>query len=182
MVNTGIPFFIFMFCPSQIKNYIITGLVSNFFNASSKRVKSSMQKRKHHKLSVRYKVSIKRCHGPHNMPNFSFFACKIMCAKLATKVIFYVGGGTYNLTSTTNDKFLRNFSWQFLFYSQTFCQKSLLRENRRRINFCILFWCLPLGSKLGFTSNNPTHYLLNYGPLAGLQLRSCIWSTFIKSS
>ena len=25
-----------MFCPSQIKNYIITGLVSNFFNASSK--------------------------------------------------------------------------------------------------------------------------------------------------
>ena len=38
-----------MFCLSQIKNYIITGLVSNFFYAPCKRVTSSLQKRNHHK-------------------------------------------------------------------------------------------------------------------------------------
>ena len=38
-----------MFCPSQIKNYIITGLVSNFFKAPCNRVTSSLQKRNHHK-------------------------------------------------------------------------------------------------------------------------------------
>ena len=41
-------FLIFAFCPTQIKSYIITGLVSNFFNAPCKRMTSSLQKRKHH--------------------------------------------------------------------------------------------------------------------------------------
>ena len=41
-------FLIFVFCPYQIKNYIITELVSNFFIAPCKRVTSSLQKRKHH--------------------------------------------------------------------------------------------------------------------------------------
>ena len=31
MVNTGIFFLIFVYCPSQIINYILTGLVSKFF-------------------------------------------------------------------------------------------------------------------------------------------------------
>ena len=39
-----------MFYPSQIKDYIVTGLVSNFFNAHCKKVTSSLQKRKHHKF------------------------------------------------------------------------------------------------------------------------------------
>ena len=34
--------------PSQIKSYIITGLVSNLFNAPCKMVTPSLQKRKHH--------------------------------------------------------------------------------------------------------------------------------------
>ena len=38
-----------MFCPSQIKYYIITGLVSNFFYAPCNRVITSLQKRNHHK-------------------------------------------------------------------------------------------------------------------------------------
>ena len=38
-----------MFCPSQIKNYILTGLVSNFFYAPCNRVTFSLQKRNHHK-------------------------------------------------------------------------------------------------------------------------------------
>ena len=43
------PFIIFMLCSSQRKNCIITGLISDFFNAPCKRVTSSLQKRKHHK-------------------------------------------------------------------------------------------------------------------------------------
>ena len=38
-----------MFCLSQIKNYIITGLVNNFFYEPCNRVTSSLQKRNHHK-------------------------------------------------------------------------------------------------------------------------------------
>ena len=64
MVNTGIHFLIFLFYSSQIKNYIITGLVSNFFYAPRKRVTSSLQKRNHHKVSsvsvnTRYILCIK---------------------------------------------------------------------------------------------------------------------------
>ena len=45
-------FLIFVFCLSQIKNYIITGLVSNFFYAPCNRVTSSLQKRNHHKSII----------------------------------------------------------------------------------------------------------------------------------
>ena len=41
--------------------------------------------------------------------------------------------------------------------------RNLLRGNRRRNTFCILFCCLVWGSNPGFTSNKPTHYLLDYG-------------------
>ena len=51
------PFLLFVFCP-QIKNDIITGLVSNFFNAPCKRVKSSLQKRKHHSILRCYSITL----------------------------------------------------------------------------------------------------------------------------
>ena len=41
--------------------------------------------------------------------------------------------------------------------------RNLLRANRRRNTFRILFWCLAWGSNPCFTSNKPTHYLLDYG-------------------
>ena len=47
------PFLIFVFCLSQIKNYIIIGLVRNFFNAPCKRVTFSLQKRKHYKIQTK---------------------------------------------------------------------------------------------------------------------------------
>ena len=60
----------------------------------------------------------------------------------------------------------RQIFWETLpsnfIYSQSFCQKSA-ETNRRRNTFCILFWCLAWGSYPGFTSNKPTHYLLDYG-------------------
>ena len=53
----------------------------------------------------------------------------------------------------------------FFIYSQSFCQISAERGNRRRNNFYILFWCLALGTNPGFSSNKPTHYLLDQGDL-----------------
>ena len=43
--------------------------------------------------------------------------------------------------------------------------RNLLRENRWRniFFFHISFWCLTWDTNPGFTSNKPTHYLLDYG-------------------
>ena len=41
--------------------------------------------------------------------------------------------------------------------------RNLLRGNRRRNTFCILFWCLAWGSIPSFSSNKPTRYLLDHG-------------------
>ena len=55
-------FSIFVLYSAQIKNYIITGLVSNFFNAPCKRVASFLQKRKHHNCLLTYEVWSKTKH------------------------------------------------------------------------------------------------------------------------
>ena len=47
-----------MFCPFEIKNYIITGLDSNFFNAPCNRVTSSLQKRNQHKLKLNFQTIV----------------------------------------------------------------------------------------------------------------------------
>ena len=41
--------------------------------------------------------------------------------------------------------------------------RNLLKGNRRWNYFLILFWCLTWGSNPGFSSNRPTHYLLDHG-------------------
>ena len=58
--------------------------------------------------------------------------------------------------------FWESFSWQ-LYLPSEFFARNLLRANRRRNNFRILFWCLAWGSTPGFSSNKPTHYLLYHG-------------------
>ena len=50
VVNTDIPFFNICVLSFSNKKYIITRAGQQFFNASSKRVTSSMQKRKHHQI------------------------------------------------------------------------------------------------------------------------------------
>ena len=44
----------------------------------------------------------------------------------------YLSGGTYSLTSTPIDRFLRNFSWQCFIYSQSICQKSAERKSPKK--------------------------------------------------
>ena len=68
-----------------------------------------------------------------------------------------MSSGTYSLTSTPNDRFLRSF------FMAVFA-RNLLRWNRRgNIFFHISFWCLTCDMKSGFTSNKPIHYLLDHG-------------------
>ena len=70
-------------------------------------------------------------------------------------LILYINGGTYGLKSTPNDKFFEKLFMAIFIYSQSFCQKSAERKSPKKY----LAW----ESNLGFSSNKPTHYLLDYG-------------------
>ena len=61
----------------------------------------------------------------------------------------------------TTDFLAKLLHGRFLFALRVFV-RNLLRGNRRRNTFRILFWCLAWGSNPDFSSNKPTHYLLHY--------------------
>ena len=84
-------------------------------------------------------------------------------------LILYISGGTYSLKSTPNDRFEKLFM-AILFTLRVFA-RNLLRENRQRNTFRILFWCPAWDSNPGFSSNKPTHYLLDHGDFIMLTLR-----------
>ena len=86
-------------------------------------------------------------------PSFSHHLCCVL--------ILYISDGTYSLKSIPNDKFFEKLFMAILFTLKVFAT-NLLRVNRRRNTFCILFWCLAW-TWAGFSSNKPTHYLLDYG-------------------
>ena len=82
-------------------------------------------------------------------------------------LILYVSGGTYSLTSTPNDRFLRNFFMAIWFTLRAFA-RNLLRGSRRRnifhISFFIFFFYDWPGIRTkAFASNKPTHYILDHG-------------------
>ena len=54
------------------------------------------------------------------------------------------------------------FFMAILFTRRVFA-RNLLGGNRRRNIFRILLWCLAWNSNPGFSSNKPTHYLLDHG-------------------
>ena len=58
--------------------------------------------------------------------------------------------------------FWETFNGNFI-YSQSFWQKSAERKSNRRNTFRILFWYLAWDLNRGFSSNKPTHYLLDHG-------------------
>ena len=58
--------------------------------------------------------------------------------------------------------FWETFHVNFFFTLRVFA-RNLLRGNRRRNTFRISFWCLTWDSNPGFSSNKPTHYLLDHG-------------------
>ena len=90
-------------------------------------------------------------------------------------LILYISGETYSLKSTTNDKFFEKLFTAILFTLRVFT-RNLLRGNRWRNTFRISFWCLAWDLNPGFSSNKPTHYLLDHGDFRvftdSLQLRT----------
>ena len=68
-------------------------------------------------------------------------------------LILYISGGTCSSNLTPKDKFLDTFHGNFI--TLRVFARNLLRGNRQRNTFCILFW----GSNSGFTANKPTHFL-----------------------
>ena len=62
----------------------------------------------------------------------------------------------------SNDRLFEKLFMAILFILWVFA-RNLLKGNRRRNTFCILCWYLVWGSNPDFTSNQPTHYLLDYG-------------------
>ena len=77
--------------------------------------------------------------------------------------------------------FWETFRGNFLFTLRVFA-RNLLRGNRRRNTFYILFWCLALGSNHGFTSNKPTLFLLDYGEFNLNTFHKLLRFQFIKYS
>ena len=80
-------------------------------------------------------------------------------------LILYINGGIYSLKSTSERQiFLSKLLNWHLITLRVFA-RNLLRWNRRRNIFRILFWCLAWGPNPGFSSNKPKHYLLDHGDL-----------------
>ena len=101
-----------------------------------------------------------------------------------TTFTLYISGGTYSLKPTPNDRFFEKLFMAIFIYSQSFFPRNLLRGNRLRNTFCILFCCLARGSNSVFKSNKPTHYLLDHGYLGNL-MTNCVGSntnTFFQQS
>ena len=65
------------------------------------------------------------------------------------------------LKSTANDRCFEKLFMALLFAPRVFA-RNLLRRNRRKNTFCILFWSLVWGSNRDLSSNKPTHYLLDH--------------------
>ena len=63
-------------------------------------------------------------------------------------LILYISGRTYSLKSSPNDRSIKK-----LFHGRVFA-RNLLRGNRRRNTFCILFWYLAWDSNPSITLNN----------------------------
>ena len=62
------------------------------------------------------------------------------------------------------NRFFEKLFMAILFTLRVFA-RNLLRGNRRKNTFRISFWCLAWDSNFGFSSNKPTHYLLDHGDL-----------------
>ena len=80
---------------------------------------------------------------------------------LCVLILYICGGDLLFEVDSERQICLRNFSWQFLFTLRVFA-RNLLKGNRRRNTFRISFYCLVWDSNSGFSSNKPTHYLLDW--------------------
>ena len=77
--------------------------------------------------------------------------------------------------------FWETFHCNFI-YSQSFCQKSAERKSPKKYFFRISFWCLVWDLNPGFSSNKPTHYILDHGDFdTSLKIKKQQISHFTKN-
>ena len=77
------------------------------------------------------------------------------------KLIRYTNeNGTFSLKSPTNDRILRNVSWQIYLLSDFLLE---IWWERKSYNFIFSFWWLTWSLNSGLTSKEETYYLLDYG-------------------
>ena len=81
-------------------------------------------------------------------------------------LILYISGGIYSLKSTPNDRFFEKLFMAIFIWLSEFLPEICWEQIAEEILFVFrLFWCLTWDSNLGFSSNKPTHYLLDHGDL-----------------
>ena len=111
------------------------------------------------KFSVRIHMYIIGHYNPSNRITAKLITPLLLCA-----LIFYMSGGTYNLTSSTNRQIFGKPLYVRFIYSQSFCQKySEGKSLKKYFFFYISLLCLTWDLNSGLTSNKPTQYLLDYG-------------------
>ena len=74
-----------------------------------------------------------------------------------------MAGPTYGFKSTPNNRFFEKLFMAIFHFTLRVFARNLLRGNRQRNIFRISFWCLAWDLNPGFSSNKPTHYLLDHG-------------------
>ena len=76
-------------------------------------------------------------------------------------LILYISGGTYSLKSTPNDRFFEKLFMEIFIYSE-FLPEICWEKITEEILFVFCFDVWPGATNPGFTSNKPTHYLLDH--------------------
>ena len=79
----------------------------------------------------------------------------------SVRVIVLVSHTTYVAYVNFIHKFSKTLHCNFINTQSVNNARNLMRGNRQRNAFCTLFWYLAWVSNPGFTSNKPTHYLLD---------------------
>ena len=86
--------------------------------------------------------------------------------------------GTYSLKSTPKNRFWEAIHGNFILITLRVCARNLLQGSRWRNIFRFSFWYLTWGLNSAFTSNKPTHNLLNYLKYSPTKMYClmCLWS------
>ena len=79
-------------------------------------------------------------------------------------LVLFMNGGPFSLTSTSNDRFFEKLIHDSFYLFSEFLPEICWEKIAEEIPFEFGFVCgLAWGSNPVFTSNKPTHYLLDYG-------------------
>ena len=85
-----------------------------------------------HFLGIHYLMALHTYIIGHYNPFSQDYGLASHTTHVGGVIIIYVSDGTYSITWTLNDRFLRNFFMTGFIYSQSFCQKSAERKSPKK--------------------------------------------------